>query len=140
MSATDNSAKENLPSFYFETRFRLGAADPAWPDTFAIVSAYATTGERWTERENESADQELAADIQMRSVWHCRLVAYSPTSGHTEPSWAIQLAFDEACDLGLAYKQDAIYWVERGQLFVSKCEPSARVRVGVNTFEARIEN
>jgi hypothetical protein len=36
-----------LDPAYFETRFRCDGPLPVWPTRFAIISAHATTGERW---------------------------------------------------------------------------------------------
>ena len=44
---------------YFETHFRTPDFGVEWPQAFAIVSAYATTGERWPLKRNLAADREL---------------------------------------------------------------------------------
>jgi hypothetical protein len=48
---------------------------------------------------------------------------YSPSSGHSEPGWLVNCSFDEGCDVGLSFKQDAIYWHENGNLYVSYSGP-----------------
>jgi hypothetical protein len=35
----------------------------------------------------------------------------------------VNCSFEEGCDIGLMFKQDAIYWGENGSLFVSYCGP-----------------
>lgn len=47
---------------YFRTHFRAEAPISDWPSVFAIITAYATTGETWTAEENEIADHELEGD------------------------------------------------------------------------------
>ena len=84
---------------------------PPWDDPpaeFAIITAYASTGETSTSLENESADKQLEADLRRRRCWMQRLTGYSPATGHAEPGWAVELDFDTACDLGLRFRQDAI--------------------------------
>jgi len=44
------------------------------------------------------------------------------TGDHAEPSWAAELSFEEGCDLGLRFRQDAIYVVADGTLFLSYCD------------------
>jgi hypothetical protein len=66
-----------------------------------------TTGEEWTLRENEAADRRLEEELRASGHWIKRLTGYSPVSGHAEPGWAVTLALDAACDLGLRFKQDA---------------------------------
>ena len=43
-------------------------------------------------------------------------------TGHAEPGFAVIPSFEQACDLGLRYEQDAIYFVSGGTLFVSLCD------------------
>ena len=122
---------------YFETHFRTPAPLPAWPPAFVIVTAYATTGERWTSAENEAADRKLTYELQKLGIWKARITGYSPTSGHAEPGWAADIPFDAACDLGLRYRQDAIYHVTGDTLSVSFCDGRRRL-VAVGPFRERV--
>ena len=121
---------------YLKTRFRLPTADKifgselfktvdevaALPESFAIISAYATTGETWSEQENSDADQSLYEDLKLLGHEPLRINAYSPDTVHMEPSWCVQLSWDPACDIGLKYKQDAIYYVKDDTLYISFCD------------------
>lgn len=127
-----------MHAFYFETHFRLHGPAPSWPDAFAIVTAWATTGETWSRARSEAADAALEAELRARGAWILRVTGYSPITGHAEPSWAAALTFDEACDLGSRYEQDAIYWVEDGELFVSFCD-ERRACVRADTFGPRVQ-
>jgi len=125
---------------YFETHFRQDDGSPKiqrWPERFAIITAWATTGEHWSEVENVSADQQLKEELQRRSTWCRRLTGYSPQTGHAEPGWAVELDFDTACDIGHRYRQDAIYYVEGDELYVSYCD-QRRSRVPVGPFRTRL--
>lgn len=53
---------------YFRTCFREEAPISDWPSVFAIITAYATTGETWTAEENEMADRALEADTAIGSA------------------------------------------------------------------------
>ena len=123
---------------YFETRFRCEAPPSAWPAHFAIVSAYATTGERWDAAREATADAALHAALLTRGAWVSRVTGYSPTTGHAEPSWAAAIPFDAACDLGATFHQDAIYWVDGDALGVSRCTGDRTV-VPVGAFRARVD-
>jgi hypothetical protein len=122
---------------YFETHFRTPAPIPDWPPEFVIITAHATTGQRWTTAENESADRRLTEELQRRGAWFARITGYSPRTGHAEPGWAVVLPFDEACDLGLRYRQDAIYHVSGDTLSVSSCD-GRRKLVTVGPFRERV--
>jgi len=41
---------------YAATRFHLTALPDRWPSEFVIITAYAPTGQRWTDQQNETAD------------------------------------------------------------------------------------
>ena len=122
---------------YFGTHFRLEAPISDWPSVFAIITAYATTGETWTPEENEAADRALEADLRKTGCWVQRLTGYSPTSGHAEPGWAVKMPWEEACDIGLRFKQDAIYTVDGDELSVTLCD-HRRGLVPVGGFRARV--
>ncbi|MDA1189805.1 MAG: DUF3293 domain-containing protein [Chloroflexi bacterium] len=121
---------------YFETCFLVADLEP-WPLEFAILSAYATTGEQWTPERNQVADRVLEAELLDTTRWMRRLTGFSPISGHAEPSWAVQLPFATACDVGLRYQQDAIYFVAGDDLSVSFCDARRRL-IQIGRFRERL--
>lgn len=123
---------------YLETRFRASEPVPEWPREFVIISAYATTGESWAPVENEAADCHLASELAARGGWLVRLIGYSPNGGHAEPSWAMALPLDIACDIGRQYRQDAIYHVHGDKLSVRRCGEVGEVAF-VGSFRERLE-
>ena len=122
---------------YFETVFNVHGFSGPWPTEFAIITAYASTGETRSLDENENANLKLAAELSLLSIWKQRVTGFSPTTGHAEPGWALELPFEIACDLGLKYRQDAIYYVTKGSLFVSYCD-QRRETIPVAVFWERI--
>jgi len=129
------------PREYFEVRFAAEQQIDDWPNQFAIITAHATTGEAWPAAENQAADQKLKQEIETAGWWHVRVTGFSPTSDHSEPGWAIDTSMDKACDLGLRYRQDAIYYVNDDCLYVISCEPSRRHPVEVSgSFRQRLTN
>lgn len=123
---------------YFETRFRIDALPDSWPETFAIVTAYATTGQRWSDGANASANQRLLDRIVRSGLWHWPITGYSPTTGHAEPGWGIELDWESACDWGADFLQDAVYFVAADDLSVSLCNAS-RGLVAVGHFRTRLD-
>jgi hypothetical protein len=115
---------------YLETRFKYERVIDYLPDTFAIVTAYATTGEHWPAGQNIAADERLRVYLESKFSVVQRITGYAPSTGHAEPGWLVNCSFVEGCDIGQRFKQDAIYWGECGQLFVSYCgEYRSKVRV-----------
>ncbi len=67
-----------------------------------------------------------------------RLTGYDPETGHAEPGWAVEMGFEAACDLGLRFKQDAIFWVSENRVWVAKCGPD-RQRKEIGPFDDRFQ-
>ena len=123
---------------YFTVRFHVADSPPDWPEQFAIVTAYATTGVTWTPEQNATADAQLASWLQEQHLWHHRVTGYAPGTGHAEPGFAIGLELDAACTLGRDFAQDAIYVVQGDALFVTHCD-ARRALVPVGAFRSRID-
>ncbi len=134
------SLNHDMPDFYLKTQFRLESdtVGEDWPSEFAIITGYATTGKTWSDEQNQAADRELEAELRSRSVWLRRVEGCSPTSRHAEPGWAVAISFDQACDLGLRFKQDAIYYVNGDDLSVSYCD-NRRRHVPIGSFRERLQ-
>lgn len=136
-SMREDELSSDMKPEYFETHFRVGDRNAEWPREFVIVSAYATTGEQWTQEENETADRRLESSLRSRGCWLRRITGYSPRTGHAEPSWASVMSFNAACDLGSEFRQDAIYHVCDDLLSVSFCD-ERRQLVEVGRFRERL--
>lgn len=122
---------------YLETHFQQQGQWDDWPARFAIITAYATTGKTWPTADNQAADRRLAEELRGTSRWLRRLTGYSPSSGHAEPGWAVELDFQEACDIGRRYRQDAIYYVIHDTLYLSFCDQRRALRE-VGLFRPRV--
>jgi len=122
---------------YFETRFISRDGLDCWPKQFVIITAYATTGETWTDEQNEAADQALETELRGMGCWMRRVTGYSPTTQHCEPGWAVAMEWEEACDLGVKYLQDAIYEVTGDALAVTYCD-ERRELLAVGSFLERL--
>lgn len=123
---------------YFRVRFKIENAVSEWPENFAIITAFATTGETWGELQNAEADRELTDVLRKCGGWFHRITGYSPDTGHAEPGWAVSLDFESACEIGLKFKQDAIYYVRNDCLFVTFCD-DRREPVPVGLFTERLD-
>jgi hypothetical protein len=123
---------------YFQTRFRTDRPVPSWPREFAIVTAWATTGETWPAEQNALADERLRTTLAARGAWYERITGYSPLDGHAEPGWAAELPVGAARALGADFAQDAIYWVRGDELYVTACAADAALE-RVSLFSARLD-
>jgi len=121
---------------YSRTVFRTEGGVSSWPKDFAIVTAYATTGESWSDERNQAADAALQARIETMGVWSFRVTGHSPDGTHAEPGWAVELSVERARKLGSEFLQDAIYAVSAGALNVVNCDSGHNAPVGA--FESRL--
>ncbi|TAM09393.1 MAG: DUF3293 domain-containing protein [Nevskiaceae bacterium] len=135
-----NSGKlpASMPADYAQTRFFTSDLVAAWPSQFAIITACATTGETWTAARNAAADEALEAVLRQKGCEITRITGYSPVTLHAEPGWAVALGFDTACELGLCFRQDAIYYVVDGTLYVSHCDAPRRCLIPIGPFFPRL--
>lgn len=131
-------SRVDINPLYFETHFLTEEHVVDWPKEFAIVTAFATTGEKWTAEKNARQDASLKAYIDEMGVWHRRITGYNPDSGHAEPGWAVQLDLRKSCRLGEEFLQDAIYYVSDGLLAVSECKDGRCQLIPVGSFTERV--
>jgi hypothetical protein len=130
----------DLHPAYFNVRFRGPWLDLSHPEEFAIITAYATTGETWPDERNRAADLKLENELRETGLWMRRLTGYDPATSHAELGWAVEMAFEVACDLGLRFQQDAIFWVSGNRVWVAKCGPDwQRKEIGQFTDLFEIE-
>ncbi len=107
---------------YFDTFFSCDEPFINQPDEFAVITAYATTGEKWSDEKNFQADNALKEFLDARFKWVKRITGYAPETGHAEPGWAVDCGWLESCEVGLRFNQDAIYYVTGDKLSVSYCD------------------
>ena len=124
---------------YFDTRFKLGLPFVELPDSFAIITAYATTGEVWAPEDNKTANESLRAELDKGGHLIGTITGYSPVTQHAEPGYAAALEFEEACKIGARFKQDAIYFVSSGTLFVSHCDHRRSLKP-ITQFSKRVDS
>lgn len=122
---------------YFKTRFKDIDSEVSFPDSFAIITGYATTKEVWSKERNNTADKHLLEEIQSSGHWHTRITGF--VGDHTEPGWAVTISLEEAIQLGAKYKQDAIYYVNNDSLSVHVCVGNLD-SAPVGSFKKRIEH
>ena len=124
---------------YFKTRFRTTENLVHFPEEFVIITAYPTTGETWDPSKTEEADQKPEEELKFRNTWIIRIEGYSPETGHAEPGWGTTMPIDDACEIGLRYRQDAIFHVKNDLLSVTYCD-ERRELVNIGSFEARLDD
>jgi len=123
---------------YFDTRFKFDLPHSELPDSFAIITACATTGEAWTAEENQAASETLRSELAGGGHLIGTITGYSPVTNHAEPGFVAAIPFEEACKIGLRFKQDAIYFISSGTLFVSHCDHRRSLKP-ITQFSKRVD-
>lgn len=125
-----------FPAEYFQVRFRAPGPG-SWPARFVIVTAWATTGERWSDAENQAADRHLLARLSLAGHTPVRVTGYSPVTGHAEAGWAVEIGLEEALGIGREFRQHAIFAVDGDALRVLRCADGLAAQAG--SFRDRLD-
>ncbi|MSR72816.1 MAG: DUF3293 domain-containing protein [Opitutales bacterium] len=103
---------------YKSTVFEYQNFPNDWPKSFAILTAYATTGETWTPAQNIQADRQLEAELKKGGHRIHRISGYSKDLDTHEEGWAVVMDLRPAWDLAVKYKQLALFYYENEQLLL----------------------
>jgi hypothetical protein len=131
--------KQGMHAAYAEVRFKVPRRPVQWPQCFTTITGYATTGETWSDAKNKKADAKLRDFLKKLGVKAFRITGYSVKEhDHAEPGWGAALSFDDACDIGLLFKQDAIFYIIKKTLYVSYCDQRRRL-IKAGPFFSRVD-
>ncbi len=135
--------------YYRTTVFVIGEGSIDWTKDFAIVTAFNPEGDEPGRDAEDSARLNQAAHLQLKrdlrllaKPWWlptfllstfnfllrdrtCAITGCSPDFVHRETGWAANITLDEALHLGRIYRQEAIFWISAGQLYLVSCAPNA---------------
>ncbi len=76
-------------------------------------------------------NQNLETVLRGSGRWMRAITGHSPQTSHLEPGWAVELDWEQGCDLGERFQEGAINGVEGDVLSVTCCdERRALVTVG----------
>jgi len=103
---------------YKSTVFQYQDFPADWPKSFAILTAYATTGETWTPEQNVAADQKLEAELRKGGHRIHRISGYSKDLKTHEEGWAVVMDLKTAWDLAVKYKQVALFYYQNDELLL----------------------
>ncbi|WP_017443612.1 DUF3293 domain-containing protein [Gayadomonas joobiniege] len=105
--------------------------------SLAIITAYNPRGELLSNGHNRMLDKTLLKDIDSLNVPYRRIVGCDPNRTHSEPSWLVAMDKSAAIELGNRYQQNAIYWVEANQLYLTPCQMQQQ-EICLGSFSQRV--
>lgn len=125
-----------IPQEYLTTVFLLPGGFTAFPESFAVITAWNPMDRPTTRKENELADESLRRSLELRQLPYLRVTGCSPDLSHREPGWGVRIKKEEAIRLGKRFDQRAIWWVTGDDLVVIHCEDGSEEPAG--SFRSRI--
>lgn len=100
-----------------EDKQRMLAGSPVG-DRFAIMTAYNPYGREHSEADNDARDRRLRAELAERGLpWVCA-DGWAPDRSHREPGVAVAVDQEAARAIAREYDQSAIYWYDRGTVWL----------------------
>lgn len=109
------SAHSNLKSAYMSTVFEYSGE---LPSDMIIITACNPHGRNAPPSRNAHQNETLRAVLVGRGLTPTPVLGRSPSGDHQEPSWAVQMSEAEALPIARLFKQDAIYSVRAGELWI----------------------
>ena len=106
--------------------------------SFAIVTAHNPHGLMLSPSQNRLLDRQLESKIQHYNSPYRSLVGAAPDLSHMEKSWAIFIDKKQALELGRAFNQHAIYYVDKGVLSLVACVDPSKEEVAMGIFNQRL--
>ncbi|RYV00637.1 DUF3293 domain-containing protein [Shewanella sp. OPT22] len=106
---------DDLWHFYRTTHFLL-TQKIANHLSFAIVTACNPNGKILSQSQNRLRDKALLRSIENLNCPYRAVVGAAKDMSHFEKSWAVFIEKNEAIQLGTQFVQNAIYYVNKGEL------------------------
>jgi len=101
---------------YQQIMFR--ASEPPGYSNFAILTAFNPESIVLSCKENRQRQQGLEAEVSALGYAYLRLDCSAPDGRWHEPSLAVCTGLSQACALAARWRQNAIYWVSKQQLYL----------------------
>ncbi len=110
---------------YFQARFRAELPHGGLPESFGIVTACNPGGKTAGAVANTAAMDSLRDLIESNGWVRFPVTGGSPDFQHAEPGFGILAELDDCLALGRVFRQEAIFWVERGQVYLYEASSHA---------------
>lgn len=116
---------------YQTTRFRAELPHGGQPVRFGVVTACDPEGVVSDSALNATATAALRAGLEREGAAFFPVTGGSPDFSHAEPGFGIVLGtLAEAVALGRRWRQEAVFWVEYGEVSLRSCTSDETVHLG----------
>jgi hypothetical protein len=110
-----------LPTHYFQRTFSSAHRITHWPIHFAIIIA-PTQSTSPTRDLDKVYTEDLHTYLKENFSWFRFMAVTDPDNQASTPCWAVNSEWQQACEIGLSYGLEAIYFVSDNTLSVSYCD------------------
>lgn len=113
---------QGMKDEYRNVRFRCERADI--PSSFFIITAYNPDGITASDQENQIADEKLRAHLDFLAFDHFPVTGGNANFSHAEPGYGLACARQEALALARDFRQQAVFEIRQGRVFLISALPS----------------
>tara|TARA_Y100001933_G_C18763447_1_gene465010 strand:+ start:219 stop:623 length:405 start_codon:yes stop_codon:yes gene_type:complete len=106
---------------YFDTVFLDAVAANAFPESFAILTAFDPMDQILSQEENTKRNRHLLGILKSQGYYRGTIVGSSEDFTHQEPSLIAEAPKAKAIKLGLEFDQRAIFWINKDRLEIIEC-------------------
>lgn len=112
-------------------RFRAEIPETLMSRAFGVITACNPDGITVSDAENETATQKLKSDLAHEGLVYFPVTGGSPNFSHAEPGFGVVWhSPDEAVAWGRKFRQEAVFWIEGGIVYLLSCTDEQSLCVG----------
>lgn len=121
---TDSPLTRMNPA-YAQVRFRAELPLGGLPERFGIVTAWNPEGLPASPEANQADAERLAARVESLGIPAFPVTGGSADFSHAEPGLGLLTDQAQVIALGREFRQEAVFWVERGRVHLCSCLESS---------------
>lgn len=140
MPSNDDVELEHWLPLYQSTIFYISPESviPSW-DEYAIITAFNPLGKNLSLDDNLTRQASLCHQLASHQFSHYSIVGSAPDGSHSELSAAVCCSLYDALHSAVEWKQNAIFWVSKGELELHFCGNNSGVfRLG--NYKKRVKH
>lgn len=122
-----------MNSEYKRTRFITSPQPGGFPIRFGVITACNPHGRIVTDEQNAAATAKLRQHLIETGRKVFPVTGCSPDFVHQEPGFGVACEAAEIMELGRAWKQEAVFWVEDGIVHLLPSNDGERTTLGTWT-------
>jgi hypothetical protein len=115
---------------YLNVRFLTSLPDGILPESFGVVTAWNPDGLTAAPGINDAASARLQAQLLSDGHAYFPVPGGSPDFAHAETGFGILATRDRCLELGRQYRQEAIFWIEHGNVHLCSCTDDSQITLG----------